>query len=152
MDKEGLLLKLNWFYTLELSQVDLYNSQSKAFSNSYIGLVFERIAYIEQQHVDNIAAKIKKMGGTPTKLGDVISPIVGSVFGKLFAISGLENVLKINILIEQKAMQDYKNLIQVLKSGHRDDELIKTLQFNLLDENFHTIWFEDKLKILPKKN
>ena len=54
MDKETLISKLNWFYSLEINQVDLYMAQSKTFKGSYESVVFERTAYIEQQHVDNI--------------------------------------------------------------------------------------------------
>ena len=67
MEKEDLLSRLNWFYSLELNQVDLYTAQSKTFAGSYESLVFERTAVIEQQHVDNLAAKIRELGGKPTK-------------------------------------------------------------------------------------
>jgi bacterioferritin len=72
MDNEMLISKLDWFYNLELNQVDLYNSQSKVFKGSYSGIVFERCAYLEQNHVDNIGEKIKELGGKPSVLGDVI--------------------------------------------------------------------------------
>lgn len=152
MDKEQLISKLNWFYTLELNQVDLYIAQSKAFDGTYISQAFERIAYIEQQHVDNIAEKIKEMGGTPTRIGDVISPIIGSIAGKLISLSGLENTLKANILIEHKAMKDYKDLIDTLRSENQDKELLKILQNNHIDEDLHTAWFSGKLNELqPQK-
>jgi bacterioferritin len=94
LDKEALLSKLNWFYSLELNQVDLYLAQSKTFAGTYESIVFERTAYIEQQHVDNIAEKIQELGGTPTKFGDVVSPIIGSLAGKLISSAGVENTLK----------------------------------------------------------
>lgn len=146
MDKEELLSKLNWFFSLELNQVDQYNSQSHAFRKDYSGLVFKRISYIEQQHVDNIAEKIKELGGSPSKLGDVLSPIIGSLAGKIFSFTGLEETLKINIMIEQKAMKDYKQLIQaVRRTEQQDSELIKILEYNLIDEGLHTAWFKDAL-------
>jgi bacterioferritin len=142
MDRAQLILKLNWFYSLELSQVDLYQAQSKTFKNSYYGLSFERIAYVEQQHVDNLGSKIKELGGQPSKLGDVISPILGSVGGKLISLAGLENTLKANILLETKAMQDYRDLIYTVKQmEQRDDELLKILESNFIDEDLHTAWF-----------
>lgn len=153
MDKDQLLSKLNWFYSLELNQVDLYNAQSKTFEGTYIGQAFERIAYIEQQHVDNIAEKIKEMGGHPTKIGDVISPIIGSVAGKLISFTGIENTLKANILLEQKAMKDYKDLIETLESENScDKELLKILKANHIDEDLHTAWFADRVNELqPEK-
>ncbi len=144
MDKEALISKLNWFYSLELNQVDLYMAQSKTFKGSYESIVFERTAYIEQQHVDNIADKIRDFGGTPTKLGDIISPILGSIAGKLISFAGVEDTLKANILIERKAMKDYTELINAIEDEY-GQELKKILQHNLVDEDIHTAWFIERL-------
>ncbi|MDK2799392.1 MAG: hypothetical protein PWP27_2445 [Clostridiales bacterium] len=149
MDKEQLISKLNWFYSFELNQVDLYTSQSKSTEDDYIALAFERIAYIEQQHVDNIGNKIKKLGGKPTALGDVVAPIIGKTLGKVLALSGIGNLLKVNILLEQKAMKDYKELIHSVK-GKYDNEVVKILQSNLIDEDLHAAWFNNKLLELKK--
>jgi bacterioferritin len=43
MDQEALLAKLNWFFSLELNQVDLYMSQRRTFEGSYEGIVFVRL-------------------------------------------------------------------------------------------------------------
>lgn len=152
MDKEKLISQLNWFYSLELSQVDLYTSQSTAFKKCYAGLVFERISYIEQQHVDNIAHMIKELGANPSPLGDILYPIIGNIAGKLISFTQLDEVLKINISIENKAMQDYKELINTLKHGNDYNELIKQLEYNFIDENLHTEWFKSKLSQLQSKD
>jgi bacterioferritin len=144
MEKDKLLSRLNWFYSLELNQVDLYMAQSKTFEGSYDSIVFERTAYIEQQHVDNIAAKIRELGGTPTKLGDVISPVIGDIAGGLISLTGIENTLKANILIERKAMKDYTDLINTIGDEY-GEELLKILQYNLVDEDVHTAWFSERL-------
>lgn len=146
MDKDKLISKLNWFYSLELNQVDLYNAQSKAFKGSYSGLVFERCALIEQNHVDNLGEKIEKLGGKPTTLGDIISPLLGKVAGELIAMTGLEETLAINIMLEQKAMTDYNHLIEKLQQDqYGDNELTKILQHNFVDEHLHTEWFRTQI-------
>lgn len=146
MDQDTIISKLNWFYTLELNQVDLYKAQSKAFKGSYSGLVFERCSGIEQDHVDKLRDKIVALGGKPTVLGDVISPLVGKVAGELIAMTGLEDTLAINILLEQKAMTDYNELIKKLQQDkHSDHELMKILQHNFVDENLHTEWFRTQI-------
>ena len=146
MDTKTLISKLNWFYSLELNQVDLYNAQGKAFKGRYSGIVFERCAYIEQNHVDNIGEKIKELGGKPTVLGDIISPIIGKVAGELIAMTSLEDTLAINILIEQKAMKDYNDLIEKLhQDDNEDKELTRILQHNFVDEHLHTEWFRTKI-------
>lgn len=80
-------------------------------------VVFERAAYIEQDHVDNIAEKIKELGATPTMLGDVISPILGKFLGKGLSNTGLIKTLKANIYLENKAMKDFQKLIKNLKQS-----------------------------------
>lgn len=149
MDKKQLIKHLNWFYSLELNQVDLYVSQSKAFAGQYSEIVFGRLSSIEQGHVENIGAKIKELGETPTFLGDVIAPLIGNLAGKLIGTTNLEEVLKINIMIEQKAMKDYKDLIHTLRdSYYGSKDLITLLQNNFIDENLHTEWFKTKLSEL----
>lgn len=139
------MVRLNWFYSLELNQVDLYTAQSKRQEDIYLQRVLERVAGIEQQHVDNIAAQIKSLGGIPTKLGDVLAPITGQIAGKILAGIGTVAVLKANIKLEEKAMQDYKNFL--LQAGG-DRELFNLLWNNLIDEDLHTAWFVSKLREL----
>jgi len=147
LNKEQVLSKLNWFYSLELSQVDLYMEQSKKIDDIYLTKVFERASYIEQQHVDNIAMKIKELGGKPTFLGDVIGPISGKIGGNLLTRTGIISMLKANILLEQKAMTDYQDFI--LGVG-KDFGLSDILWSNLIDEDFHTSWFTSKVQKLEK--
>jgi Bacterioferritin (cytochrome b1) len=144
MDKETLLSRLNWFYSLELNQVNLYMAQRNTLKGSFESIVFERTAWIEQQHVENIAAKIKELGGKPTKLGAVISPLLGSIAGKLTSFAGVEFTLKANILIERKAMKDYTDLINGVEEEY-GVELKKILEHNLVDEDLHTAWFIERL-------
>lgn len=142
MESKKIMAKLNWFYSLELNQVDLYMAQSKKTEDIYISKVLERASYIEQQHVDNIAAKIKKLGGLPTVLGDVVSPLLGKTLGAITGALGIVPLLKADIILEEKAMSDYKDFI--LKAG-KDSELFSLLWANLIDEDFHTSWFSGKV-------
>lgn len=153
MNKKRLLIKLHWFYTLELNQVDLYMAQSKIFKNQdkKLGLFFERIALIEQNHVDNIAKKIRELGGNPTRLGDIVAPNLGKIAGNTMGLSGLKIALKANRLLESKAISDYELLIKDLEKDKSHGELIQLLQYNLIDEHLHTAWFEQELRFLNKE-
>lgn len=149
MDKLQLISHLNWFYSLELNQVDLYTSQSASFKNRYSGLVFERISYIEQQHVHNIAHLIRELGSNPSPLGDILFPLLGNITGRIISLTRLEDVLKINIMLENKAMKDYKKMINTLiRKGYGRSELIKRLEYNFIDESLHAEWFKSKLSKL----
>ncbi len=144
MDAGQLIHRLNWFYSLELSQVDLYSAQSKQADGVYIPQVLERVAAIEQQHVDNIAAKIEELGGKPTVLGDVLAPITGKIAGTVTGSLGTIALLKTDIFLENEAMREYRDLI--LKVG--DPDLLHLLRSNLIDEDLHTAWFADTVREL----
>lgn len=145
MQRDTLIAKLNWFYTLELQQVDLYTAQAQAVEDIYLTKAFTRVANIERQHVDNIAAEIKRLGGEPTKLGDVIGHITGKVAGSITGALGPVMMLKADITLEEKAMKDYKDLL--LRAGD-DPHLFAVLWDNLIDEDLHAAWFYNKLKEL----
>lgn len=117
-------------------------AQSKIVKDIYISKALERTSYIEQQHVDNIAAQIRKYGGEPTTLGDIISPLLGKTAGNVTAVFGVIPLLKADILLEKKAMSDYKDFI--LKVG-KDKALFSLLWANLIDEDLHTAWFASKV-------
>ena len=123
------LISGNWFQP-ELTRWTCATSQSRYSRDPYVKIAFERIAYIEQQHVDNIADKIKELGGRPSKTGDILAPILGSAVGTALSATGTANVLRINILIEKKAMKDYKKLIHQLRKTYGNIELA-LLQHNL---------------------
>ncbi|WP_366923061.1 ferritin-like domain-containing protein [Metallumcola ferriviriculae] len=142
LSREEVITKLNWFYSLELNQVGLYNAQSKTIDDIYIKRTLERVASIEQQHVDNVADKIKELGGRPTSIGAVIAPFTGKTAGNITGWSGVINLLKANIKLEQKAMADYKDFI--LKAAS-DQSLFDLLWSNLIDEDLHSAWFTNKV-------
>lgn len=146
MRGDALLAKLNWFYSLELEQVDLYTAQAHAMKDIYLAKTLARIAAIEQQHVDNIAAEIRRLGGEPTRLGDVVAPLLGRAAGAVIGAMGPAMALKADITLEEKAMKDYKDLIIRVE----DPRLFDLLWDNLIDEDLHTAWFANKLKELER--
>jgi len=143
LNRDELISRLNWFYGLEIEQVDLYKTQSRHVDDIYLKRALERIATIEQQHVENIASFLKKMGVNPSPAGDILGPIIGKIMGNAVGIAGEAVILKVDIAVEEKAMRDYKDFI--LRTGDVQ-ELFEQLWSNLLDEDFHTAWFANKLK------
>lgn len=142
LQRDALLARLDWFYTLEINQVNLYLAQASKAPDIYLAKTLERVAVIEQRHVDNISTAIRELGGSPTWLGDVISPLLGNMAGSLSGTLGPPALLSIDIKLEEKAMHDYKKLI-LLVGDHQS--LFDTLWANLIDEDLHTAWFANKL-------
>ncbi|ADG83771.1 demethoxyubiquinone hydroxylase family protein [Thermincola potens] len=146
MNNQEVIAKLNWFYSLEVHQVDIYKTQSNLVNDEYLSRALRKFADIEQTHVENIARLIERLGGTPTVIGEVVGEILGKISGRIVPITGLENQLKFNVALEKKAMEDYKDLI--LKAGRED--IFETLWNNLLDEDLHTAWMVNKIEELAK--
>lgn len=147
MELQEVISKLNWFYTLELNQVQLYSEQQRQVDDIYLKTVLARVAEIEQGHVDNISAKIVVLGGKPTFLGEVIAPFTGKAAGFVTGKAGIVPLLNANIALEQKAMKDYKDLL--LRVGENFD-LYNLLWSNLIDEDLHTAWFQNKVRELKE--
>jgi len=144
LNTQQLIKKLNWFYSLELNQVELYQTQSKTVNDIYLKNLLERVSKIEQGHVDNISDYIFKLGGKPTLLGEVAAPVTGVIAGRVSGWAGIINMLKSDIILEQKAIADYQDL--VLKVSDKD--LFNLLWSNLIDEDLHTAWFARKVEEL----
>ena len=149
LDSQLLIKKLNWFYSLEVNQVDLYTMQSKHVSDIYIRQVLRRVAEIEADHVKNIGDKIRQLGGKPTIIGEKLAPLTGKVAGFATGVAGTISLLKADIALEERAMQEYKGFI--LTTGP-DQHLFELLWGNLIDEDLHTAWFTNKLKEIESRH
>jgi bacterioferritin len=148
METKNVLTKLNWFYSLEMNQVDLYLAQSKQMADMYLKKTLERVAEVEQGHVDNIREKILSLGGKPTGAGEAIAPLTGKTIGFLTGKSGIIPLLKADIQLEEKAMKDYKDFL--LRVG-QDSDLFHLLWGHLIDEDLHVAWFTNKVKELENQ-
>ncbi|MFZ5640551.1 MAG: ferritin-like domain-containing protein [Bacillota bacterium] len=146
MDLKKLLSRLNWFYSLEVTQVDNYLAQSKAVDDPYIAAGLERIALLEQEHVNNLSGIIISLGAKPSIISDILSPLFGTAMGKVLGTTDVALMLQTNIKIEAKAATDYYKLIRELESGNYDQGMLRTLQYNMVDEDFHSSWFAHVLE------
>lgn len=141
MDRKAYLAKLNWFYSLETEQVDLYLAQSKAGQDPHLAKLLEHVASVESGHVAALDAYIRGCGGKPTSPGGVVATLLGRAAGKASGLASPEVFLKLDIALEEKAMADYKAL---LDQAH-EARLENLLWGNLIDEDLHTAWFAEYL-------
>lgn len=148
METEAIIGRLNWFYSLELNQVELYQLQCKQVRDINLKKTLERVVDIEQGHVENIREKIMALGGTPTAVGDLIAPISGKAAGFITGSLSIITMLKADIILETKAMEDYKEFISTAGS---DSDLVQLLWSNLIDEDLHTAWFARKVSELEHR-
>lgn len=141
MNEEELVKKLNWFYTLEITQVENYLIQSKAIDDKYLKVSLERVAFSEESHVDNISKIIIALGHSPNIVGDVLSPIIGVSMGKIISLTDLSTMMRLNIKVEAKAATDYREMIEQLTNSQGEKGVLHTLRMNMIDEDMHASWF-----------
>ena len=141
MDKKNLINRLNWFYSLELNQVEMYKAQSREADDLRLARALNKFARIEQDHVDKIRSLIEELGETPSPLWEAAGELTGHVAGKLSGLTAREKTLRFNIALERKAVHDYQALIKEV-----DDPGIKDVLWdNLLDEELHKSWMLEYL-------
>ena len=148
MNRRELIKSLQWFHALEVNQVALYGVQARMAREEADRRLLERVGDIEAGHVRNLSEKLKELGGRPSLLS-AISPTTGAVLGAITGLS-LAAVLRANIIIENKAMADYKRLIDRCSR----EDVVDLLWSNYLDESLHTEWFKARIagdvdKVIP---
>jgi len=151
MEDSTLIKWLNWFYTLETGQVDLYLSQAKKSKDDYIAHVLLKVAETEANHAEMFNDIIIRMGAKPYKIDSLISYITGHIPGIITPLTGTVNLFLYNYTLETIAIADYKSLLK--KINPRTDlhqDLIKILMNNLIEEDFHRIWFKNRRESLKK--
>lgn len=138
VDLNTLLLRLNWFYTLENEQVRFYLTKAKQSEDSYDERMLLYASDVEAGHVRNIAEWIYRFGGQPTDLGEELGKLFGTVVGKLDGLTGIDRMFAVSIFLEERAMSDYRAMIREVDNW----ELTQTLWNNLIEEDLHCSWFK----------
>lgn len=141
MDKEHLVSKLNWFYSLEMNQIEMYKTQSREAGDMHLARALNKFARIEQDHVDKIRCLIEDMGEVPPLDWAAPGELAGHVAGMVTGLTDREKTLRFNIALERKAADDYWALIREVQ----DPEMKEVLWDNLINKEFHKSWMLEYL-------
>lgn len=145
LNKTKLILKLKEFYFLETYQVDLYCAQARSIADMHLKRSFERKAEIEKLHVNYFLNKLREMGSDVSQISRSSFAAAGLVTGKTVKIMGLDNMYKLGIFTENKAVGMYKNFIKEAEQDPELEELTKQLWYFMVDEEHHQFWFKEQL-------
>lgn len=137
-----LIVRLKEFYQLETFQVAFYKAQVDSAIDEYYAKAFNKLAQIEQGHVDYFAGLIEQAGESlPAKVGSIFK-LAGHILGEAVESAGQQNTCKLGVLLENKALKHYKKFIA--ESKDKQYNVIRnTLIEYQLDEEFHTLWLRD---------
>ncbi len=143
MNRNILLKWLNWFYTLEMSQVELYLNQAKQSNDTYLTGVLLNMAETETKHAKSIKEIIIKLDSQPMLVDKLLSQIIGLLPAQLFSIIGEYNLLWYNFTLESIAIHDYRFFLSFLDINSKiERELAVVLLNNMIEEDLHRHWFK----------
>jgi demethoxyubiquinone hydroxylase (CLK1/Coq7/Cat5 family) len=101
----------------------------------------------ESQHASNLKNRITELKYILTSLSFLFR-IAGSTLGFLSKVSGKMLALKIDVLIEKRAVKDYSYFLRTLKLDDETKMLIKNI---ITDEELHIKNWQDSIKLLKNK-
>ncbi len=145
MQQQEIVAQLQYFYSLERQQADMYTSQGRQQADRYLAEVFRAFADVEQLHAERVATLLRQISGSATVVGGTLGQLTGRATGWTSAMTGLANLLRLDIALERKAMSDYQHFL--LRAG--DPPHLAVLWTNLVEEDLHAAWMERKLARLP---
>lgn len=126
MDNKKIIEILNKVRTEELTAIMQYMQHhylAKGISSQVVGELFKSISLVEMQHAYILAGRITALGGVPTTKID-----------KIEVPDKLEDMIKENYKVEEKAIEDFKGFI---KEVSEDTTTRKMLEEILADEEDH---------------
>lgn len=139
---DKLIFRLKEFYELETLQVAFYKAQVDSAPDEYYAKAFNKLAIIEQGHVDFFRSLIEQAGESlPAKIGSLFK-LTGHILGETIESTGQHNTCKLGVLLENEAIKHYKTFVS--ESKDKQYTVIRnTLIEYQLDEEFHKLWLRD---------
>ena len=143
------ILRLKEFYILELLQLKLYQKQVDSLEDSSIRHAYDRMVELEQNHVEYYKNQLNKNGEKPPIISGGLTELAGLAGADgLNLIDSSQSRYLVGMKVEQKAMEMYKAFI--LETWD-NPEICKKLWSNMVDEEFHMLWFKERLKECEQK-
>jgi bacterioferritin len=141
---DEVLRALRKMHNVERFAVEIYRTQIRAFPEKEIADRLRAAMANEQEHVNDLRARIGELGGTCSWLGFLFR-MAGKLLGFTTTLLGKVFLLKADIRIERRAVKDYGNFLQKV---HFDEKSRGLIQKNLEDEKAHIKRWEESIEIL----
>lgn len=134
---------LNKLHTFEIMAVNVYKFQITSQQDEFNQMIIQAMAN-EMTHVQDFQIKLYEYGGKPNPLRWAFW-IVGMVMGLGSRLFGRKTILKAGIWTEQKAVADYRKIID---SVQWETETLAVIKNNLENEYHHIETLQTLLKSL----
>ncbi len=131
MGKE--LLSLNFMYCMERFATQIYRTQQGAYKKGNITQKLTAAAGNEKTHYEKLQAQIENLNGRVYPLGWLFQT-GGVALGILTRLSGINNLLKADTFVENRAVKDYNSFLRAIAFDSDTAEMIRKI---IQDEEEH---------------
>ena len=138
---------LNAMYNIERAATTIYKAQLGAFKQKEAVEKFTFAVANEQEHADDLKARIVELGGKVTPTGGLFG-FAGMVLGFKTRLLGKKVMLKADLWVEHKAVNDYGSFLKKVDFDEKSAALIKK---NIEDEKRHIKNLTEILDTIKKK-
>jgi demethoxyubiquinone hydroxylase (CLK1/Coq7/Cat5 family) len=131
---------------MERFATSIYRFQKSFFKEAEIN---EKMMYAvenESQHASNLRQRIIELNRTPFQFSFLFQ-MVGTILGCVSRCFFKELALKIDVLIEKRAVKDYSYFLKTLELDDKTRVLIKNI---ISDEEVHIKNWQDSIKLIKK--
>ena len=124
---------LKFMYNMERFATQIYLTQRRIFDEEWILKTLNAAAEIEQEHINVLRKRIIELQGNRSHIGFLFQT-AGRLFGTVVGIFGKEFVLKVDVFVENRAIQDYDTFLKKVKF---DEDTVRLVNRIIADEVFH---------------
>jgi bacterioferritin len=145
MSDKKIIRALNAVVKVEAMAVQIYRAQMWRLRGRQE--IAERLidaTATERRHFDDLVSRVRALGGTPSRLSPLFA-VAGWIIGFLPTLIGKVPTLKVNILVEERAVRDYQGF---LNSVDFDDESRELMERNMADEKEHIRAWKESIELL----
>jgi bacterioferritin len=147
MRDKKIIHALNAVVKVEAMAVQIYRAQMWRFRGRQE--IAQRLIHAtanEQQHFDDLVSRVRDLGSTPSRLSPLFA-VAGWIIGFLPTLAGKVPALKLDILVEERAVKDYQGF---LSSVNFDDESRELMERNMADEKEHIRAWKESIELLRR--
>ena len=138
---------LNAMYNIERAATAIYKAQLGTFKQKEAVEKFTFAVANEQEHADDLKARVVELGGKVTPTGGFFG-FAGTVLGFKTRLLGKRTMMNADLWVERKAVNDYGSFLKKINFDEKSAALIKK---NIEDEKLHIKNLTEILEMIEKK-
>ncbi len=145
MQDKKVIRALNAVVKVEAMAIQIYRAQMWRFRGKQeIAQKLVDATDNERKHFADLASRVRDLGGTPSRLSPLFA-VAGWIMGFLPAVVGKVPALKVDILVEERAVKDYQGFLNRVDF---DDESRDIMERNMADEKEHIRAWKESIELL----